>query len=140
MRIDLSRRNDAVHLEASNEDGQTVSIDGAPSVGGENRGMRPMQLLLSALGGCSTIDVIQILKKQRQPLEDIHVRIDGDRQKDVVPSLFEKIHVHFTLKGDLDEKKVQRAISLSLEQYCSVAKTLEKTAEITYSFEIVNSV
>lgn len=140
MRIDLSRRNNAVHLEASNEDGQTVSIDGAPSVGGENLGMRPMQLLLSALGGCSTIDVIQILKKQRQPLEDIHVRIDGDRQKDVTPSLFEKIHVHFTLKGELDEKKVKRAIALSLEQYCSVAKTLEKTAEITYSFEIINSV
>ena len=138
MRIELRRRNDAVHLEASNEDGQTVQIDGAPSVGGENRGMRPMQLVLSALGGCSTIDVIQILKKQRQPLEDIHVRIDGDRQKDVTPSLFEKIHVHFTLKGELDEKKVQRAVSLSLEQYCSVAKILEKTAEITYSFEIMH--
>lgn len=138
MRIDLSRRNDAVHLEATNEAGQTVSIDGAPSVGGENLGMRPMQLLLSALGGCSTIDVIQILKKQRQPLVDIHVRIDGDRQKDATPSLFEKIHVHFTLKGALDEKKVKRAVSLSLEQYCSVAKTLEKTAEITYSFEIIN--
>lgn len=138
MRIELRRRNDAVHLEASNEDGQTANIDGAPSVGGENLGMRPMQLVLSALGGCSTIDVIQILKKQRQPLEDIHVRIDGDRQKDVIPSLFEKIHVHFTLKGDLDEKKVQRAVSLSLEQYCSVAKILEKTAEITYSFEIIH--
>ena len=137
MRIDLRRCNDAVHLQASNEDGQTVNIDGAPSVGGENLGMRPMQLLLSALGGCSTIDVIQILKKQRQPLEDIQVRLDGERQKDATPSLFEKIHVHFTLKGDLDEKKVQRAISLSLEQYCSVAKILEKTAEITHSFEIV---
>jgi putative redox protein len=138
MRIELRRRNNAVHLEASNEDGQTANIDGAPSVGGENLGMRPMQMVLSALGGCSTIDVIQILKKQRQPLEDIHVRIDGDRQKDAIPSLFEKIHVHFTLKGDLDEKKVQRAVSLSLEQYCSVAKILEKTAEITYSFEIIH--
>lgn len=137
MRIEMRRRNDAVHLEAENEDGVTVNIDGAPSVGGQNLGMRPMQLVLSALGGCSTIDIINILKKQRQPLEDIKVTLDGDRQKDVEPSLFEKIHVHFTLKGDLDEKKVQRALSLSMDQYCSVAKTLEKTARITYSYEIV---
>ena len=138
MRIELKRRNDAVHLEAENEDGFTINIDGAPAIGGQNLGMRPMQLVLSALGGCSTIDVIQILKKQRQPLEDIQVRLDGDRQQNAIPSLFEKIHVHFTLKGALDEKKVQRAVSLSMEQYCSVAKILEKTAEITYSFEIVS--
>jgi putative redox protein len=139
MRIELKRKNEAVNLEAINEDGQAVSIDGAASVGGENLGMRPMQLMLSALGGCSSIDVINILKKQRQPLEDIQVRIDGERQKEVSPSLFEKIHVHFTLTGDLDENKVKRAISLSMDQHCSVAKTLEKTAEITYSYEIINN-
>jgi putative redox protein len=139
MRIELKRKNKAVHLEAMNEDGQVVSIDGAASVGGENLGMRPMQMVLSALGGCSSIDVINILKKQRQPLEDIQVCIDGERQKEVSPSLFEKIHVHFTLKGDLDENKVKRAISLSMDHHCSVAKTLEKTAAITYSYEIINN-
>ncbi len=137
MKIELKRKDDAFHMEAVNEEGKTLEMDGSSAIGGNNKGMRPMQLLLAGLGGCSTIDVVQILKKQRQPLEDIQVRIDGEREKDVVPSLFQKINVHFTLKGDLDENKVKRAIQLSIEQYCSVAKTLEKTAKITSSFEIV---
>jgi putative redox protein len=136
MKIELQRKNKAVHLEAVNEDGATIQIDGSPAVGGENKGFRPMQLLLAGLGGCSTIDIVSILKKQRQELEDIRVVVDGEREPNVEPSLFRDIHVHFILKGDLDADKVKKAVDLSMEKYCSVAKTLEKTARITYDFEI----
>ncbi|MCU0354310.1 MAG: OsmC family protein [Cytophagales bacterium] len=136
MKIELKRKNQAVHLEAVNEDGASIHIDGSPAVGGENKGFRPMQLLLAAIGGCSTIDIVSILQKQRQPLEDISITVDGEREPNVEPSLFQTIHVHYVLKGDLDEEKVRRAVDLSMQKYCSVAKTLEKTAHITYDFEI----
>lgn len=137
MKIELQRKNKAVHLEAVNEDGATIQIDGSPAVGGENLGFRPMQLLLAAIGGCSTIDIVGILKKQRQEIEDIRITVDGEREPNVEPSLFQTIHVHFELTGNLDEEKVRRAVDLSMQKYCSVAKTLEKTATITYAFSIV---
>jgi putative redox protein len=124
-------------MKAINEEGAELHIDGAEKVGGENKGFRPMQLILAGLGSCSAIDIISILKKQKQPLEDIRILIDGEREKDKIPSLFEDIHIHFILKGKLDEKKVKRAVDLSMNSYCSVTKILEKTAKITYSFEIV---
>jgi len=137
MKIELNRLNDGFWLEAVNEDGKKVDIDASPDVGGTNQGMRPMQLLLAGMGGCSTIDIISILKKQKQDLKDIKITVTGDREKDAVPSLFTNVHAHFRLYGNLDEDKVKKAVSLSVEKYCSVAKTLEKTATITYSFEIV---
>jgi putative redox protein len=137
MKIELNRLNDGFHLEAVNEQGKTVHIDASPDIGGTNQGMRPMQLLLAAMGGCSTIDVINILKKQKQPVRDIKITVDGEREKDAVPSLFVEVHVHFKLYGDLDQEKVSRAVSLSVDKYCSVAKTLSHKAKITYSFEIL---
>lgn len=137
MRINLKRQNKAVHLKAFNEEGASISIDGAKDIGGENKGLRPMQLLLAAIGGCSTMDIVSILNKQKQKLDDIRVVIDGEREKDKIPSLFEKIHVHFILSGQLDEKKAKRAIDLSTKTYCSVSRIIEKTAHITYSYEII---
>ena len=125
-------------MEAVNEGGNKVHMDASPDIGGTDHGFRPMQMLLAALGGCSTIDLIAILKKQKQPLEDIKITITGEREKGVVPSLFTEAHVHFTLYGNLDEDKVKKAVVLALEKYCSVAKTLEKTAKVTHSIEIVN--
>jgi len=125
-------------MEASNEDGAVISMDGSPAVGGVNAGMRPMQVLLSSLGGCSGIDVIDILKKQRQDLKDFRIEINGQREDKPAPSVFTDIHVHFTLSGNLDESKVKRAIDLSMTRYCSVARILEKTAKISYSFTIEN--
>ncbi|MGD9328378.1 MAG: OsmC family protein [Cyclobacteriaceae bacterium] len=136
MRIILERQNQAVHLQALNEDGARIDIDGAPAIGGENKGLRPMQLLLAGLGSCSTMDIVSILNKQKQDLADIRILIDGNREKGKTPSLFEDIHVHFILAGNLDEKKVKRAIDLSMNTYCSVSKIIEKTARITYSYEI----
>jgi uncharacterized OsmC-like protein len=136
MRIILERQNQAVHFQAVNEDGVKIDIDGAPSIGGENKGLRPMQLMLAGLGSCSTMDIVSILNKQKQDLTDIRILIDGNREKDKIPSLFEDIHIHFILSGDLDEKKVKRAVDLSMNTYCSVSKIIEKTARITYSYEI----
>ncbi len=97
-----------------------------------------MQLLLVAAGSCSSIDVISILKKQKQELKDIEVEITSDRVKDQVPSLFENIHIHFTLTGNLLDEKVKRAVNLSADKYCSVIKILEKTANVTTSYKIIN--
>lgn len=137
MKIELNRLNDGFHLEAINEQGKSVHIDASPDIGGTNQGMRPMQLLLAAMGGCSTIDIINILKKQKQPLRDIKITVTGEREKDAIPSLFVEVHTHFRLYGNLDHEKVQRAVSLGVEKYCSVAKTLSYKAKITHSFEIL---
>lgn len=137
MHITIQRKNQAVHMEARNEEGNTLQIDGAPSVGGENKGFRPMQLLAAGAGSCSTIDIVGILKKQRQNLEDIRVEIDAERVSGEVPSLFKNIHLHYILTGDLDTAKVEKALELSVQKYCSVIKILEKTATIHYTYEIV---
>lgn len=139
MRITLKRQNKAVHLKAFNEEGASIDIDGAPAIGGENLGLRPMQLLLAGIGSCSTMDIINILRKQKQPIVDLEVLVDGQREKDKIPSLFETIHIHFILYGNLDNSKTQRAIDLSMRTYCSVTKILEKTSQITYSHEIITT-
>ena len=137
MKIELTRLDDAYHMLATNEDGNTVETDGSPKVGGSNQAMRPMQMLLSSLGACSSIDVIHLLTKQRQKIDDIKITLDGNRAEGEVPSLFTDINVHYRLYGDLDEKKVERAVTISGEKLCSVAKIIEKTAKITWSWEII---
>lgn len=137
IKIELNRLNDGYHMEALNEQGKSVEMDASPEMGGGNNAMRPMQLLLAAMGGCSSIDLISILKKQRQPLKDIKITVTGEREKDAVPSLYTEVHAHFKLYGDLDPDKVEKAVALSVEKYCSVAKTLEKNAKVTHSFEII---
>jgi len=137
MKITIQRMNDAVHLQATNEDGNVLDIDGAPKIGGKNKGFRPMQLVAAAAGGCSTMDIVSILKKQRQEIKDLKIEIKAEREADKVPSLFSDIHLHYILSGDLDKKKVEKALELSLTKYCSVVKILEKTAEISYTYEII---
>ncbi|WP_262899474.1 OsmC family protein [Chryseosolibacter histidini] len=137
IKIELKRLNDAFHFEAANENGNSVHIDASPDIGGTNQGMRPMQMLLAAMGGCSAIDVVNILKKQKQDLKDIKVTVTGEREQGAIPSLFTEVHAHYKLFGNLDKDKADKAVSLAVDKYCSVAKTLEKTAKVTYSFEIV---
>ncbi len=138
MKITINRLNDAVHMEAKNEDGVTLQMDGTQEIGGINGGFRPMQMLLAAAGGCSAIDVIGILKKQRQNPDDLKIEVTGERVDVGTYSEFKSINIHFILKGShLEESKVARAIDLSLSKYCSVSKTLEKTATITSSYKIV---
>jgi putative redox protein len=120
------------HFLAKNESGKNISIDAAPAIGGENKGVRPMELLIMGLGGCSGIDIVNILKKQKIELNKLEIKIDAEREPDAVPSLFRKIHMKFVFDNTTDKAKAERAVYLSLEKYCSVAKTLEKTAEITH--------
>jgi putative redox protein len=103
----------------------------------ENIGMKPSELLLSALAGCTSVDVVEILAKKQTPLSHLEVRVSGEQDADP-PWTFRKIHVKFILKGEgLTEKNVQQAIQLSEEKYCSVAATLRATVDITTSFEIL---
>lgn len=139
MKIKLQRQNNAVHLEAVNESGNAVQIDGSPKIGGEDKGARPMELIIMGLGGCSSMDVISILQKQKQEITDYAVEIDAERDADNTPSLFTNIHVKFIITGKVDPKKAERAINLSMEKYCSVTKILEKTATITHSFELIEA-
>lgn len=137
MKIVLNRINDKVQLEAKNEEGRAITMDGSEAIGGENLGMRPMQVLLASLGGCSSMDVLSILAKQRQEVGFYEVVVDGEREAGKEPSLFKTIHVHFKVGGAVDEEKLKRAIELSMTKYCSVAKTLEPTAKISYDYELV---
>jgi len=123
---------------ALNEEGISVEMDGSPEIGGEGKGMRPMQLLLTSLGGCSSIDVLLILKKQKQVVEEFEVIVEGDREKIRDYSIFKTITLHFKIKGNVDLAKVEKAVQLSMEKYCSVAKTLEPTAKITYKITLIN--
>lgn len=136
--IDLKRVSGDFHLEATNDTGNSIHLDASPDIGGTGKGMRPMQLLLAALGGCSSVDLVMILKKQKQELKDISITVTGEREKGKVPSLYTDAHIHFKLVGNLDKEKVEKAIVLAVEKYCSVAKTLEKSAIITHSFEIIS--
>ena len=117
--------------------GHAVVLDGAPEHGGRDMGIRPMEMLLLGLGGCTAFDVVSILKKSRQAITDCEVKIDSDRAEEI-PKVFTRIHIHFIITGNsLDPVKVEKAVNLSANKYCSASKILEKTAEMTHDFEIV---
>lgn len=136
MKINVKRLNDNFHMEARNEDGNSIQMDGSPNIGGEGKGMRPRQLLLAAVGGCSAIDVILILKKQKQEITEFDVEVEGESEKVEHYSLFRDITLHFKIKGNVDLEKAERAVKLSIDKYCSVSKTLEPTAKINYKVTI----
>ena len=136
MQVNLERINDAVLFKAENESGNVLKIDGNEKIGGVGGGFRPMQLLLAGIGGCSALDAVSILKKQKQDLKGVEILVTGDRIKGKTPSVFSEIHLHYILTGDLEEKKVARALQLAVEVYCSVGEMLGKTANITYDYEI----
>ncbi len=116
--------------------GHTMKIDIPADQGGHGDGLRPMQTVLAALCGCSAVDVISILKKQRQTLSDLVIKVDGERQKGVEPSLWEKVHLLFQITGDVEPGKASRAVQLSMEKYCSVAETLRR-AGATLTWEVM---
>lgn len=136
MQIKIKRLNKAYHMQATNEDGVSVDMDGSPDIGGQNLGFRPMQMVLAGLGGCSTIDIIGILKKKRQEVRDIEVNVSSTRYEGQVPSLFKTVHLEYIVHGPVEDSQMEKAVELSLQKYCSVAKILEKTAEISYSFVV----
>lgn len=129
---------DGRQFVAESGSGHSVVIDGPPDHGGRNTGPRPMEMLLMGLGACTSFDVLEILEKSRAPVSDCVASVEAERA-DTVPSVFTKIHVHFTVTGQgLKEKQVKRAVELSAEKYCSASIMLAKgDVEITHSFEIV---
>lgn len=136
MKIRLKRINDACLMEAENEEGLKVRLDGTPEIGGVQGGFRPMQSVLAALAACSTIDVIDILGKQKQTIESLTVDVAAQRDKHAVPAVFTDIDLHFFVQGKISEDKMQRALDLSFGKYCSVAKMLEKSVRITYRYTL----
>lgn len=137
MKIQVTQTN-GVHFTALSESGHTIAMDGSAQVGGQNRGPRPMEVVLAGLGGCSAIDVITNLTKSRQSVSNCEIVITAERA-DTIPQVFTKIHLLYRLSGkQLDSHKVGRAVSLSMEKYCSVTKMLEKSAEMSSAFEIIH--
>ncbi len=136
MEITLRRTNQAVRFEASNAAGNTVTVEGSPEIGGEGLGARPMELLLMSLASCSAMDVVSILKKMRQPLEDLKVSVRGERAAGELPAVFTAIHLTFHFSGKIKPEKAAEAVRLSVEKYCSVAAMLRKTAAVTHEFTV----
>jgi putative redox protein len=117
--------------------GHSVVMDGAPEAGGRNLGFRPMEMVLLGLGGCSAFDVMMILKRGREQVTDCVVELDAQRAE-TDPKVFTKIEMRYVVTGrSLDRKKVERAVSLSAEKYCSASAIMAKTAEIRHRVEIV---
>lgn len=135
MEVVLNRLDQDFHFEATGSSPVSVHIDAAEGIGGHNAGARPMELLLMGLGGCTAIDVILILKKQRQNIEDFQIRVQGDREKieGTEKTPFRHINIQFELKGEIDGNKALRAIQLSMDKYCSATAQLEPSSKITHS-------
>jgi putative redox protein len=128
---------EGVSFVGQTDSGHAVVMDGPPDSGGKNLGPRPMEMLLLGLGGCSAFDVVQILRKSRQDIRDCVAEIDATRA-DTDPKVFTRIHVHFIVTGKaLDPKRVEQAVKLSAEKYCSASIMLGKVAVITHDFEVL---
>jgi putative redox protein len=135
MEVVLNRLDQDFHFEAKGSSPIPVHIDAAEGIGGHNAGARPMELLLMGLGGCTAIDVILILKKQRQVIDDFQIRVSGDREKieGTEKSPFNQINIQFELKGQIDGNKALKAIQMSMDKYCSATAQLEPSATITHT-------
>ena len=128
---------DGMLMVGKSHSGHSITMDGPPEIGGENLGVRPMEMLLLGVAGCTMIDVVTTLKKMRQDLTNCETKLSAERA-DEHPKVFTDIHIQFIVKGqDLDPKKVEKAITLSAEKYCSASIMLGKTASISHDFEIV---
>ena len=137
MRVTLERTNERFTMQAKNDVGNTIIFDNNAAGGGDDAGFRPMQSLLAAAAACSSIDVISILKKQRYEKFGLLVTIDGERDTGKDANLWVKVHMHFTVTGDIPADKVARAVELSVTKYCSVSKTLEAAgAVVTASSDV----
>lgn len=138
--ITLERTSGDYGFEAKDAAGHAVVTDSSSENGGGDAGVRPMQLLLMAMGGCSGIDIVSILKKQRQQIDAFTMHISGEREAGVEPSLWKTVHVVFEIKGDVDAGKAERACQLSIDKYCSVAETLRRAgATITWEVNVAAS-
>jgi len=126
IEISINRKDGDFGFEAIDANGHTIKMDTSPESGGVNYGIRPMQVLLMGMGGCSGIDIVMILKKQRQEIENFSMKVEGEREHGKEPSLWENVKIIFELTGKIDYDKAYRACELSMNKYCSVAETLRR--------------
>ncbi len=128
---------DGLQFVGQADSGHAIVMDGDADVGGNNTGLRPMELLLIGMGGCSGMDIVSILKKKREIVTDVEINVNGKKAEDY-PQKFTDIDIEFVVKGrNLSDEAVKRAVQLSMDRYCSVKATLEGTAKITYRYKIV---
>jgi len=115
-----------------------VVMDTEPRVGGEDTAPRPMEVMLIALGGCTGMDVVSILRKMRVDFDEFHIKIKGERAEEH-PKIYTKVEIIYTVKGkDLPEDKIKRAIELSQERYCPISAMIRKTSQLNYSYEVIS--
>jgi putative redox protein len=140
VRIELERVEGDYGFKATDGMQHTMQLDTAATNGGLDSGFRPMQTLLSALGGCSDIDIVSILKKQRQAIDSFKIIIEGEREAGKEPSLWKQVKVRFELGGNIEKDKAWKACSLSIDKYCSVAETLRRAgAEVSWELILFNN-
>jgi putative redox protein len=139
MKVTLNRVNENYHFQLKNERGHIVDVDSRSEFGGNDLGASPMELVLMGLAGCSAIDLISILKKQRQTITSFKAEVEGTRVQIEEAKPFKEITVVFYLEGIIEAEKAKRAAELSFTKYCSVSKTLELTAKINYKIVLNNN-
>lgn len=138
IKVEIDRVHGDFGFEARDSNGHVVRFDSSPESGGEDFGVRPMQVLLMGLGACSGIDIVSILKKQRQDVEGFRMYIEGEREPGKEPSLWQHVQIIFELQGNIDPSKAQRACELSMEKYCSVAETIRRSgASISWDVRVI---
>ena len=137
MKIKLIHKS-GYHSKIENQNGNFIEIDNKSDL--IPKGVSPMELLLMGVAGCSSIDIISILKKQKQDFKNLHIEVEGKREGKELPSLFKKIHADVYIEGNVELKKAYKASELSFTKYCSVSKTLEATADITFSVYVNNKI
>jgi putative redox protein len=136
MKISLHRIGEKFAFEAKNETGNTMVLDTSFAGGGEGKGFTPMELLVAGVAGCSGIDIVHILRKQRQEIDAFSIETIAEKEKVEDYSVWKKIHLVYKLKGKIDAEKALRAATLSHEKYCSVSKALHHTSEITFEVKV----
>lgn len=136
MRVELKRVDENYHFEGIGNSDVPIHIDGSREIGGNNSGARPMELILMGLASCGAMDIISILKKQKEVIKDLKIVVEGLRDYDQTPAVFTNIDILFHFIGNLNDKKVRKALNLSMEKYCSVSAMLEGKVKINYSYKI----
>ena len=136
MSLKLNLKEEPFVFEVKNEDGAICLMDGSPDIGGKNKGLRPMQLLASSIAGCASIDILLILRKQR--IEPTHFSIDIETKiVDEVPAIFEEVKLIFSLNKEVNKEKLERAIKLTLEKYCSVSSSLKEEVNVIFETKFI---
>lgn len=136
MEINLIRKSGKFNFEVTNSGGYSVEMDANPAIGGTGKGFRPMEMLLVGLAGCSGIDMVNILTKQKEEVADVKIKVIATRKEEEVPAIFDIIDIHFDLEGNLSVAKVERALQMTFDKYCSVSNILGRSATINFTYTI----